>query len=82
MKFNKDIVISETDEGAVVLDEGKGTYWQLNPVAAAIALSLREGVSVAEIPRALVETFDVSIETAQADVDSFVTQLKEANVIR
>ena len=54
----------------------------LNPVAARIWQLLQTPCTLHDIGSALAREFDVSTETAQADAEAFVAQLRERGLVQ
>ena len=79
---SKHVSIARTEYGSVVLDEVRGSYWQLNPSGTLIAEGLLEGRPRTEIVQSLVAEFDVTEIVAQADVAALADSLVEAGLLR
>ncbi len=79
---SKHVSIARTEYGSVVLDEARGSYWQLNPSGTLIAEGLLEGRPRTAIVESLVAEFDVAETVAQADVAALADSLVEAGLLR
>lgn len=82
MRLAKNVVFSETDYGAVLLDEGSGQYWTLNPTGALIMRELLDGRDSDEAVKTVVERYRVDRLAATKDVRGLVDQLLEAGLVR
>lgn len=82
MQLNTNVVRTETDYGAVLLDTARGEYWELNPTGAAVLRVLLDGGGEAEAAQALVREHDVDRETAAQDASTLVHELRAARILR
>jgi hypothetical protein len=80
LRLRKHVSVVETDDGAVLLDEKSGRYFQLNNTACLIVRTLVDGGSVADAAQALAQTHGVSDERAGHDVAALVAQLRSAKL--
>ena len=86
MQLNKDFVLRKVCGLNVVLPTGAnvrdfGGALNLNDTAALIYEQLQAGKSVEEAAAALVAAYDVTRETALADVQETIGSLREAGVV-
>lgn len=70
----------------VVMGTGKEAYtpnriMSVNETGAFLWALMEKGVERAELIERMTNEYDVSAETAASDVDSFIAQLKEKNLI-
>ncbi|MDT3443618.1 MULTISPECIES: lasso peptide biosynthesis PqqD family chaperone [unclassified Pseudofrankia] len=75
------VVSTDTDYGTALLDQRSGRYWTLNPTATLILRVLLDGGDPPRAARVLLDRFDVAPETARADVDLLVDQLRSAGLV-
>ena len=73
---------SETQDGAVLLDIRQGVCFSVNPVGALIWRQLRDGASPTTITQHLANVCGISCQQAEADVQEFVEQLKQRQLLR
>ena len=86
LQLNKDFVLREVCGLNVVLPTGAnvkdfGGALNLNDTAALIFEQLQAGKTVEETVAALTEAYDVTLETALADVQETINSLREAGVV-
>jgi hypothetical protein len=86
LRFNKDFVLRKVCGLNVVLPTGAkvkdfGGALNLNDTAALIFEQLQAGKTVEETAAALVAAYDVTTETALADVRETIELLREAGVV-
>ena len=86
LRFNKDFVLRKVCGLNVVLPTGAnvkdfGGALNLNDTAALIYEQLQAGKSAEEAAAALVAAYDVTSETALADVQETIGLLREAGVV-
>jgi len=75
------VLVSEVDDEQVLLDTDAGTYYGLNAVGTVLWDALQEPRSVEELVALTAEEFDVSSAECRDDVQSFVTDLDEADLV-
>lgn len=78
--LREDVSFVSTDDGAVLLDERSGRYWQLNVTGRETLQALLDGRTPQESAQYLADTYQVSIERATTDVAALVRQLSEARL--
>lgn len=77
-----DSYISETVDGElVVLNVDTGTYYSLAGVGNEIWQELHDPITVEGLYESVSEKYDVDKEECRSDVLSFVTQLREADLL-
>ena len=64
----KHVSVTDTDYGAVALDERNGHYWELNETAAHVLFGLLAGRPVARVAEELASAYDVEPALAQGDI--------------
>jgi hypothetical protein len=75
------VVLTETEHGAVLLDERSGGYWQLNPTGAAVVRHLDAGGTLAEVVADLRTRHADHADAIGADLDGFVRTLRSRGLI-
>lgn len=73
---------TRNEDGGIVLDIDHGQMFRLNPVGALILESLGKGCVEAEIAQEIACQYNISEETASADVREFLSSLEEHRLIR
>lgn len=81
MNLRADVALTDTEDGAVLLDERSGRYFQLNNSGTEILRRLLDGELTNEIARHLTKRFPVSEEQAQTDVTALAEQLLKAGLV-
>ncbi|GAA1346148.1 hypothetical protein GCM10009660_37800 [Catellatospora bangladeshensis] len=74
------VSVTRTEDGAVLLDERTGRYWQLNPAGSAVLHTLLDGGDQAGPARLLVERQGADAATVDADVAEVVAHLCAAGL--
>lgn len=82
MRLGKDVALTETDGGTVLLDQRSGRYWQLNGSGSLILSTLLGGGTTEQAAEAVVARYPVDAERALADVRSLVDSLRTAKLVR
>ena len=82
MKLSPTMILTETDQGMVLLDERAGRYWQLNSTGATVLQRLKQGGTVQEAIDELARSRPEAADRIGVDVHSFVENLQSAGVIR
>jgi len=78
----QDVVSCDLDGDAVLLDLETSRYFKLNRVGARIWEVLGEGVSVGDVRRSVMESFDVDPDRCTRDVDNLLAALRSAGLIK
>jgi hypothetical protein len=81
LKLRNGVSSADTDYGIVLLDEGSGQYWNLNPTAALVLRTLLDGGTPAKAAQELTEQFAVEADTASRDVGDLVDGLQSAGLV-
>ncbi|WP_069813828.1 lasso peptide biosynthesis PqqD family chaperone [Streptomyces sp. TP-A0874] len=82
LRNHKDLAVTDTEYGAVLLDAKSGQYWQLNPTAALVVRVLLDGGDEPEAVRRVTEHFEVDVERASVDVHALIESMREAGVVQ
>lgn len=81
LKQNNQIFANEIDNEAVMLNIDIGKYFGLNEIGCGIWKILSQETSVTELYQRLAAEYDISLEKCQNDVEPFLYQLIENNLI-
>ncbi|GGM39181.1 hypothetical protein GCM10012275_07630 [Longimycelium tulufanense] len=81
MRLASDVTVTETDDGAVLLDERRGRYWQLNRTGAFVLKQICEGANAEKSAHRLAEREPVSPDDALTDVQKLVAGLRAAGLV-
>jgi hypothetical protein len=81
LTLRENVVHTETEYGAALLDSDSGEYWTLNPSGALVVQILLDGGSTAEAVRAVSESYQVDATVACRDVDTLLADLRTANLV-
>ena len=71
----------EVGDELVVFNAEKGTYLTLNASAKGLWLELAGGTTVTELVHRLSERYDLSVEQASGDVESFLFSLRQRDLL-
>ncbi|MBG0567761.1 lasso peptide biosynthesis PqqD family chaperone [Actinoplanes aureus] len=82
VQLRDDVVLNETEYGAILLDQRRGTYWQLNPTGTMIVKALLAEGDVETTARRLVERYDIELDSAREDVRALVAEMRTAGAFR
>lgn len=72
---------ADTDYGIALLDEDSGEYWNLNPTGALVLRTLLAGGTSADAVQALVERYDIDVDSASRDVQDLLGGLHSAGLV-
>ncbi len=86
MKVKKGLMIHETPDGMVAVATGEAArsfngMLRLSPTAAFILREMQKETTVEAVAAKLVETYDIDLATAAADVARFAEQLTAAGLM-
>lgn len=70
-----------TNELGFVFNPATGDSYSTNPIAAEIIKLLKDGNSISEIKKSLLDKYDTEKVTIEKDVDEFMNTLKENNLL-
>ena len=82
ISIQPDVLSQTVDKEAVLLDLKNELYYGLNEVGARIWQLLQEDNSLEQIKEVLLEEYDVDETLLQKDLDTLVSALKQADLIR
>lgn len=82
MRLSKHVTLTETEDGAVLLNRRSGRYWQLNRSGAVVLRVLLAGGDEDEAAHAVTERYPVDQDRALADVRSLTAELHRARLVR
>ncbi|MFJ6777306.1 lasso peptide biosynthesis PqqD family chaperone [Kitasatospora sp. NPDC091257] len=80
-ELRPDVTLTPTDDGAVLLDERSGRYYQLNRTGLFTLRSLLDGRSTDEIATDLAGRHPVTAERARSDVERLHRNLRTAGLV-
>jgi PqqD family protein of HPr-rel-A system len=76
------VLVTETEDGAVLLNERSGQYWQLNRSGWLIMQTLLHDGSPQTAAAALIARYPVESDQARADVEALLATLRNARLVR
>ncbi|ATL68801.1 lasso peptide biosynthesis PqqD family chaperone [Nocardia terpenica] len=74
-RLRPDLVMTETDSGAVLLDQRTGQYWQLNETGAHTLRKLIRGTPAQDIAADFARRYGIAVTDAAADIAAVVERL-------
>ena len=80
-KLRDGVSTADTDYGIALLDEDSGEYWNLNPTGVLVLRTLLEGGTSTDAVQALVERYDVDVDSASRDVQDLLGGLHSAGLV-
>ncbi len=81
LRLVKNNALSKAGDSAVMLDLKTGIYFELNEVGFLIADNLNSFKSFEEINELIIENFDIDKEQCKLDLNLFLNDLDERNLI-
>jgi PqqD family protein of HPr-rel-A system len=81
VRFVPSVSLRLGPERGFLFDQRTGRVYSLNETAAFTVARLAAGAGAAEVEAALVDTFDVEVDTARADLARFVEHLVEEGLV-
>ncbi len=78
---NSNLVWSDLEEDAVLLDADAGTYYTLNEVAASIWDKIDGKRAIGEIVELMLEEYDVERATLERDIEGLVADLEDKGLV-
>jgi hypothetical protein len=80
-QISSDVRLTETQDGAVLLDLKGGSYFSTNHVGFLVWRCLKEGCDQGEVARRVAENFSMSAEEVNTDVATFIEKLKAQKLL-
>jgi len=81
VRLKASVTMSADEDGALLLDTRRGTYWHLNPVGVKLAEALDAERSLDELVQAVTSEFDVDPDVARRDVRRLLKDMKKARLV-
>ena len=81
MNLRDGVSTADTDYGTALLDEDSGEYWNLNPTGALVLRTLLQGGTSTDAAQALVERYDIDVDSASRDVRDLLGGLHSAGLV-
>ncbi|MFR9806441.1 lasso peptide biosynthesis PqqD family chaperone [Pseudonocardia sp. RS010] len=81
MRLHPDVLLTDTDDGAVLLHQQTGRFWQLNRTGSRLLHRLLEGEAPEVIAADLAARHQVDPGQVTEDVRTVVTQLADAQLV-
>ncbi|MEU7488647.1 lasso peptide biosynthesis PqqD family chaperone [Streptomyces sp. NPDC042319] len=81
MRLSPHVSLTKNDDGAVLLDERRGDYWQLNHTGTAVLDTLLAGGTPADAARVLADDHPVPADRARDDVTALIDSLRSARLV-
>lgn len=78
MKLNKNLAVSES---GFLFNPTTGDSFSANPLGAEVINLLKQDISVDEIKKSIIEKYDVDKPSLEKDMDDFIAQLRENNLL-
>ncbi|MFK0226644.1 lasso peptide biosynthesis PqqD family chaperone [Streptomyces sp. NPDC090303] len=78
LQLSPDVATVEVEDGAVLLNQRTGRYWQLNYSGAYTLRCILDGKSLAQTASEIAAHYGIKSEVARADVDAVVDQLQSS----
>ncbi|HEX7151732.1 MAG TPA: PqqD family protein [Thermoanaerobaculia bacterium] len=82
LRLSEGVIAKTVGEELVLLDYGAGVYYGLDAIGGRIWQLASEGKPLGAIVDTLLEEYDVTRETLEADVEALVGDLTERGLVR
>ena len=80
MRLHRDVSVTDTDDGSVLLQQRTGRYFQLNVTGSRVLRRLLDGETPENIAADLASTYGIDRKRADQDVGAVIQQLKTAEL--
>lgn len=81
LTLSVDIVVTDVEDGMILLDQRKGSYWHLNATGALTVRLLQAGISPQQIAATLAERFPDAADSSLGDVEALLEALQKARLM-
>lgn len=78
---NADLAWRTVDDEMIAIDVRESTYLSANESGAVLWRALAEGTTADELTATLVEAYGIAADQAAADIDAFLAELRERNLL-
>ncbi|QHC23561.1 lasso peptide biosynthesis PqqD family chaperone [Streptomyces sp. GS7] len=72
---------TDTDDGAVLLSQRTGHYWQLNSTGAYALQRLLAGRTTDQVAKEFAERFGIALDQAREDLAAMTDQLRASGMV-
>ncbi len=79
---NNDTISGRLHDEIVMMDIEKGKYFSMNPIATHIWDLLEKPMNADDICNQLMEEYEVDISTCQKEVNQFIDEMMQLNLIQ
>ncbi len=80
MRLHRDVSVTDTDDGTVLLHQRTGRYWQLNTTGSRVLRRLLDGDSPDGIAAGLAADYGIDPTRAAQDVSAVIEHLRTAEL--
>ncbi|WP_411143405.1 lasso peptide biosynthesis PqqD family chaperone [Streptomyces sp. x-80] len=81
LRLTAHTVATDTDDGAVLLSERTGHYWQLNRTGAYALRRLLAGCTMDQVAEEFADRFDIAPAQAHEDLTAVTEQLRTSGLV-
>ncbi|MET8622787.1 lasso peptide biosynthesis PqqD family chaperone [Kitasatospora sp. NPDC004669] len=81
LRLTAHTVSTDTDDGAVLLSQRTGQYWQLNQTGAYALRRLLDGCTVDHVAEEFAAHFDITPTQAQQDLTAMTERLRSSGLV-
>ncbi|MEU1630665.1 lasso peptide biosynthesis PqqD family chaperone [Streptomyces sp. NPDC020096] len=81
LRLTADTLATDTDDGAVLLSQRTGHYWQLNPTGAYALQRLLDGCTTDQVAEEFTTRFDIAPAQAREDITTMTEQLQASGLV-
>lgn len=76
-----EIIWRVVDDEALILNTSNGYYFSMNGTATEAWCLLNEGKEINEVAGILAERYEIDIESAKADLEALLVELKKEQIV-
>ncbi len=81
MKLREGVVITEVEQGTILLDTRRGRYWHLNDLGIEVLRSIVAGDSLDSVVDRLATTHETDRRTVADDCRSLIRELRAVRLV-
>lgn len=78
---DRDLEWVSSSQETVILDDASEQYFATNSAGSVLWEALKDGATAEDLSDLLVQTFEIGLSQAESDVESFITQLDELDML-
>ena len=81
-QIREDVVVEQLDDEVVIVNMATGEYFGAGSVGKDVVGQLKEGRTLGQVVRALMDLYDICEKVARSDAETFIDDLRKQNLVK